>query len=386
MKKVVRVKLLPGPDVAASLAATLRRCNEAANLASRVHHGLGLGSTAGRALQTVVYQDLKALGLSAQPALLAISKTKAAYATLAASLRNGNHGRKGSERRARTEAKPIVFRADAAQPFDDPCLSWQIEVRTVSIWTVDGRLKGIPSTGRAEDLALLAAHRKGESDLMRQGRDWFLVATVDVPEPAPNPEPAGFLGVDLGIVNIATTSDGANWSGGAVTARRAKNKRLRAKLQTKGTKSAKRLLRKRAGKEARFAKDVNHTISKRIVAEAERTGRGIAVEDLTGIRDRARLAKSQRAAIGSWAFAQLRAFLAYKAQGAGVPFEVVDPAYSSRECSECHHIDKRNRPDRDTFACVCCGVLLDADLNAARNLASRGSLRWGVNHASGDAA
>ena len=124
-----------------------------------------------------------------------------------------------------------MFRADAAQPFDDRCLSWQMEARTVSIWTVDGRLKGIPFIGRAEDLALLASHRKGESDLVRHGGDWFLVATVDVPEAAPNPSPEGFLGVDMGIVNIATTSDGANWSGGAVTVRRAKNKRLRARLQ-----------------------------------------------------------------------------------------------------------------------------------------------------------
>jgi IS605 OrfB family transposase len=85
------------------------------------------------------------------------------------------------------------------------------------------------------------------------------------------------------------------------------------------------LLRKRRRKEARFAADVNHQISKRIVAEAERTGCGIAVEQLTGIRDRVRLRKPQRATVHSWAFAQLGSFLAYKAKQAGVAFVKVDP-------------------------------------------------------------
>jgi transposase len=101
----------------------------------------------------------------------------------------------------------------------------------------------------------------------------------------------GFHGVDLGIVNIAmvatgrgVTVTGENWSGGAITLRRKKNVKLRAKLEAKGTKSAKRLLKKRSKKQGRFDTDVNHQISKRIVAEAQRTGNGIAVEELTGIR------------------------------------------------------------------------------------------------------
>jgi putative transposase len=69
------------------------------------------------------------------------------------------------------------------------------------------------------------------------------------------------------------------------------------------------------------------------VAEAERTGHGIAVEELTGIRERVRLRKPQRATLHSWAFAQLGSFLAYKAKQAGVAFVEVDPAYTSQMCS-----------------------------------------------------
>lgn len=68
------------------------------------------------------------------------------------------------------------------------------------------------------------------------------------------------------------------------------------------------------------------------VAEAQRTERGIAVEQLAGIRARVRLRKPQRAALHSWAFAQLGAFIAYKAKRAGVAFVEVNPAYTSQMC------------------------------------------------------
>jgi IS605 OrfB family transposase len=129
------------------------------------------------------------------------------------------------------------------------------------------------------------------------------------------------MGVDLGIVNIATTSDGDVVAGRRLNRYRARQVRLRAELQKKGTKSAKRLLKKRARRERRFAADVNHGVSKSIVAEAERTSRGIALENLQGIRARARLTRPQRAAVHSWAFAQLGAFIGYKARRAGVPHQ-----------------------------------------------------------------
>ena len=240
----------------------------------------------------------------------------------------------------KAESKPIAFRADAAQPFDDRCLSWQLDRRTVSIWTAAGRMTGIPFRCSAAQFGRLRDHRQGESDLVHRDGTWYLYATCDVPEAEPT-EPAGFLGVDLGIVNIATTDDGRRHSGKYLNRQRHRARHLRAKLQAKGTKAAKRLLKKRARKEARFAADVNHVIAKRIVTEAERTGRGIALEDLTGIRARVRLRKPQRVTLHSWAFAQLAQFIACKARMAGVAVVHVDPAYTSRMCSQCRHTSKR---------------------------------------------
>jgi IS605 OrfB family transposase len=137
------------------------------------------------------------------------------------------------------------------------------------------------------------------------------------------------------------------------------------------------LLKKRRHKEARFAADINHQISKRIVAEAQRTGRGIAVEQLTGIRARVRPRKLQRAAVHSWAFAQLGGYLGYKAQQAGVVSVEVDPAYTSQTCSACGWVDKRNRRSQAEFDCGRCGFVGHADPNAAIVIAQRGVERWG---------
>jgi putative transposase len=376
VKQVVQVKLLPTPEQARALEATLTACNAASTWISQTIHGTSARSAFN--IQRTVYAESKLkFGLSAQPTVRAVKKVADAYKTLRGNLRVGNYGRVGSPRRAKVESKPVVFRPDAAQPFDDRCLSWQHQAKTVSIWTTTGRMRGLVYTGLPAHLELLAKHRRGESDLIRRGRNWFLIATIDLPDVAPADPTAGFVGVDLGIENIAVTHNPAtgehrDWSSGAVTARRLKNRVLRTRLQKKGTKSAKLLLKARSRKETRFAADVNHQISKTIVAEAKRTGCGIAVEDLTGIRQRVRLRKPQRATHSSWAFAQLGSFLIYKAAREGVLLLQVDPAYTSQQCSACGHIDRKNRLSQADFCCRDCGFSLGADRNASINISMRG--------------
>ncbi|MFE2993145.1 zinc ribbon domain-containing protein [Streptomyces sp. NPDC059262] len=104
------------------------------------------------------------------------------------------------------------------------------------------------------------------------------------------------------------------------------------------------------------------------MAEAERTGRGIALETLTGIRERARLRRPQRTMLHSWPFAQLGSFIAYKAKKAGVPVVYVDPAYTSQERSQCHHTARHNRPSQAVFSCRVCGFVDHADHNASHNI------------------
>jgi len=369
------VKLLPTPEQAFALAGTLRACNEACILISEAAYAGKVFDRNG--VHHLTYRRVREeCGLGAQATVRCVKKTVDAYKTLHAQAKAGRLGNDGSKRRTKALGKPIAFRADAAQPFDDRMLKWRHDTHTVSIWTIDGRFKDIAFTGESGQLKEIAEHRRGESDLVFRDGMWFLYAGVEVAESALNAQPSGWLGVDLGIVNIATTSDGAVMAGRGLNRHRRRQQNLRAKLQAKGTKSAKRLLKKRARKEARHAIDVNHCIAKQIVAEAQRTGRGIALEDLRGIRERARFRKPQRATLHSWAFHQTGQFIAYQAQRVGVPVVHVNPAYTSQECAECHHVDKRNRPSQAVFACRSCGVVAHADHNSSRVIGQRGERMW----------
>ena len=219
----------------------------------------------------------------------------------------------------------------------------------------------------------LLKHQKGESDLWYTAGVFYLLATCEIEEPTPA-EVELFLGVDRGISNIAVDGDGQKHSGSHINSVRHRHRRIRRVLAKKGTKSAKHLLRKLAKKEQRFANDTNHCISKSIVTKAQDTQRGIALEELGGIRDRVTVRKSQRATLHSWAFDDLEQKIRYKARLYGVKVVSVDPRNTSRTCPACGCIDKHNRPSQSVFKCVACGFSGHADHIAAINIARRASV------------
>jgi putative transposase len=345
------LKLAPTESQHDALLATMRACNEAANRAAEVaiEH-----RTANKIrVQKLVYAELRQrYGLSAQMAILAVHKACGAY--------------------KRDKTIRPTFHPLGAVAYDQRILSWKARDR-VSILTMTGRIL-IPVAWLGRWTQSHPDRIRGQADLIYRDDAFYLAVVIDAPEPPPGPEPEGWLGVDLGIVNIATDSDGTVHSGRSLRAVRRRNLRLRQRLQAKRTKSAKRLLRKRGRKEARIARDVNHCISKTLVGKAQRTGRGLALEDLTGIRDRVTVTRAQRADLHAWSFHQLRTFIAYKAALAGVTVRAVDPRNTSRECPGCGLIDKRNRPTRDCFQCLRCGLAGPADTIAAGNIASRAAV------------
>ena len=218
----------------------------------------------------------------------------------------------------------------------------------------------------------------------RDGR-CFIHQVIEVPTPTPY-QPQGYLGCDLGVVNILADSDGAVYSSGHLNGLRKRHAKLRARLQRKGTRSATRLLRKRRQREMRFARWVNHGISKRVVAKAKMRTLGIALEDLAGIRARVQVRKAQRRQHHAWSFDQLRRFIAYKAALAGVPVAMVDPRNTSRTCSACGLIDKKNRRTQAQFLCVSCGFAGLADAVAAGIIAHRAQMAVGLLSDQPDAA
>lgn len=295
-------------------------------------------------IQKLVYSDLRDQhGLLAQMAIRAIANVAACF--------------------ARDRRICPSFRPEAAITYDSRILSLKRGV--VSIATLDGRIKVQVVAGILTPLRI-----EHEADLVCRDGEFYLHVAVEQPEDAQR-ESEDVLGVDLGVVNIATDSDGTVYSGAQLNGLRARHERLRKKLQAKGTKSAKRLLRKRRHKEGRFARHTNHYISKALVTRAQGTGRGIALEDLDGIRDRVTVRKAQRRVIHSWSFAQLRQFVTYKAQLAGVMLVLVDPRNTSRTCVACGHCEKSSRRSQSLFQCVWCGFAGHADRIAAKNIRAK---------------
>jgi len=211
---------------------------------------------------------------------------------------------------------------------------------------------------------------RGQADMIYAKGNLFLCLCVELPDGTPI-TPQGMLGIDLGICNLATNSDGDNFSGKEVDAVRERMTAIKKKLQKRGSKSAKRHLKKLSGREAKFKRNTNHVISKKIVSTAKDTSRAIALEDLKGFNGRQTVRKADRERFGKWAFDQLRQFIEYKAQLAGVPVIAVDPRNTSRTCSACGCISKANRKSQSIFSCIECGITLHADYNAALNIASR---------------
>jgi IS605 OrfB family transposase len=258
-----------------------------------------------------------------------------------------------------------VFKPHGAITYDERIFSFK-GLDKVSLWALpEGRI--IIPLVYGEYQKQRFDRIKGQADLVyRRGR-FYLYCTVDLPAGSPV-QPSNFLGVDLGVANIVSDSDGKRHSGSQVKSVRHRHRRLRRNLQKKQTRAAKRRLRLLAGQERRFATWVNHNISKQIVAEAERSGRGIAIEDLNGIRERVKAGQKQRAVLHSWAFSQLRLFLEYKSRLVGIALVTVDPRNTSRACSCCGHCEKKNRPSQSKFRCHACGHEAHADINAAENI------------------
>ncbi len=350
MKLTAQIKLHLTPAQTNALKRTLETANDACNAISQVAWEQQVFGKYD--LQQRVYQRIKAeYGLSAQMVIRCLAKVGDSY-TLD----------RTTQRR---------YRPHGSIAYDDRILSFNLERQTVSIWTVDERAKDIPFVcGERQRHALQT--RQGESDLVYRQGHFYLLVTCTVDVPTPDAVDAA-LGVDFGIVNIATDSDGDSHSGAHVEQIRQRHQRRRDRLQAVGTRSAKRRLKRNSGKQRRFQTDTNHRIAKQVVAKAKGTQRTLAIEELTGIRTRTEktVGKSQRAKHSNWTFRQLRLFVRYKAALAGVRVIVVDPRYTSQACNQCGYTHKRNRPDQAHFRCGQCGHTAAADVNAACNIRDR---------------
>ena len=351
MKLSIKVKLAPNQEQKDVLLETIETYNEACDFVSQIAFENKTASVV-KIHHICYYEIRKRFNLSSQMAVRVVGKVADAYKIARSKKLNLKH--------------PHKFAKYGAVVYDQRILSWK-GLEKVSILTLKGR-QVIPIVLGEYQQTKLLYPRRGQVDLLYKNGNFYLIPIIEVPEP-PQKMTKDFLGVDLGVVNLAVDSKGEIYSGKEVDNKRVKIDKLKSALQKKGTKSATKHLKKLSGKENRFRKDVNHCISKKIVEKCKRHSLSLAIEDLAGIRQRATVRHTQRRKHSSWAFNQLRSFLEYKTKLAGIILKAVDPHYTSQRCSNCGYIASHNRKNQSSFVCKSCNFSVNADFNGAINIA-----------------
>src|SRR6266536_1439837 len=196
MRLTIQLKLLPTPDQADALRRTLMQANAACDYISQV--AWETQTFRQFPIHRLTYQAVReTFGLAAQLAVRCIGKVADAY--------------KLDRKTQRT------FQPHGAVPCDERILSYNLKGSEVSIWTLDGR-QAIGFICGERQRELLATQR-GETDLALVRGKWYLFVACEIETPEPI-DAEGFLGVDLGIVNLATDSDGESFSGQHIERRR----------------------------------------------------------------------------------------------------------------------------------------------------------------------
>ena len=314
-------------------------------------------------MQTMLYYDVRArFGLSSNLAQQAFRRVAS------------------NRKAAKAHGEAVKAFAPTSIPYDQRIFAFRERDWSVSLTLLHERVRFPLHLGNYQHGKLRG--QWSTSAQLCKHRDGSYAVHIQIKAPVPTPAtPTDVLGVDLGRTDIAHTSEGTAWDGRAIHQCRDYFARMRATLNhkaSKGTRSTRRrcrgLLDRLSGREQRFQRHTNHVISKTLVETAQQTNAALALEDLTGIRDRTNQEprpKTERRRSNSWAFFQLRQFVTYKAALTGVVVHLVLAAYTSQMCHCCLHIGSRKGK---RFACTnpACGWAGDADFNGAKNIRTLG--------------
>lgn len=375
MKQVLTLvcKLQPTLEQVVKIEATLKAFADACNY---INQSVKPQITSKTTIQGIVYEDLRnKFGLAANLAVRACARVGA------------------NRLAAKQKGKPVKQFKPTSADYDARIFSFWEEDWVVSLTTTSGRERIALNAGNYQrgklkgqkpTSAQLCKHRDGNYYIHIQLKD-------EAPQPIKSRRVAGqnsvqgvpaqsnVIGVDFGRRDIAVTSNGDKWDGKQLTETRDKYSRVRASLQKKAStrtrstrRRARQILVRLSGRERRFQQWLNHNISKFIILSALTSNAIVAIEDLTGIRERTNQqprTKDERRRSNSWSFYQLRLFLEYKGLQHGIEIVAVSPRYTSQTCHKCLHIhpepDKSYRSGK-SFKCGSCGWTGDADENGSR--------------------
>lgn len=376
MDRTVKVQLHPTEEQAQALAETLEQFTQAFNQVCQI--GWQEHEKNGVRLHHLSYRGNRVACPGLVSDLIIQARVKATEALKSAFTWQKKHEQNYQKRvaKARKRGKSIpVFRPVQCPHsllcpvrYNEKTFTFHWQRKIIRISTTRGKMS-LPFTVPHWS-SQYAGHRVKTADLCCRNGKYWLHVVVDAPGPEV-PQNATVIGIDLGLTHPAVTSarqflGKRHWKEVDRCAFR-----LKRKLQSKGSKSAKRHLRKIGRRLALFHRDCDHVLSKRIVQNTP-AGATIVFENLTNIRERSEISKSKKhdtkRRLHAWSFAQLYNFTAYKAQERGIRVERIDPRHTSQTCSRCGYQHRSNRRSQSFFLCRSCGYCLNADLNAAYNI------------------
>ena len=391
-----KLKLNTNTEQFHALRQTQLVYRDALNAVSQYAYVHGKTSSA-IALHRGMYAELRArYHLPSQLACSVERQVAATYKGLWTKLKkNAEHRRKKiTKKRFKGLDKLPKYSSPTVQYTYERDYTFQCDQR-VSIGTM-GRRISIAYQGYDEHIALIRQGASiGDAKLWydKLKKTFFLLVCLEIEVPEPVCEHLNeVVGVDVGIRYLAVTSTStgkATFHPGKRIRHQANHyARLRKRLQKKGTRGAKRRLRRIEQRERRLKLQANHIIAKQIIEQHPHAL--IGLEQLTDIRERTKRRKRRRKKHGKgslpvspkahkanrvysqWSFAELHALLSYKAALSGSQAIKVDADYTSKACPRCGHTSDGNRPNKGLlFVCQQCHYTLHADLVGARQLVMR---------------
>jgi IS605 OrfB family transposase len=379
MDRTIVVQLNPTPEQVAILDRTMQEHTDCFNAVA--YEGFEAACSNGVELHKRTYYPLRAQYPDLPAQLVIAARVKATEAVKSALSWKKKHAARYPKQvekakkqgRSAPKFKPVRCPQSKSAPirYDQRSYWVKWESLTCSLATVAGRLEMTFTV--PQHAAQYIGGKVCSADLcFRHGR-YFLHIVVDIPAPVVDPS-GDVIGVDLGLNHPAVTSNRHFLGEHRWKEQERRIFRLRRKLQAKGTKSAKRHLKKLSGKLFRQRRDHDHVLSKRIVQNAI-PGSTTVLENLTNIRETSKIGRGKKGKnveskrrLHSWSFAQFHSFLAYKAQARGIEVVKVDPRHTSQTCSKCRYQHRSNRRSQSLFLCRKCGYCVNADWNASQNI------------------
>ncbi len=343
-------------------------------------------------LQEQMYQTIRQdFGLKSQMTISAFKTVTARYKTVQEQLQKNPHrytGETGKTVYIRRDLewlqKPVIFsrpQIDLVRGRDYSFLADGV----LSLNTLKKRVKVTYDVPEYFEKYFSGEWSFGTGKLVSLNGQWYFHIPMirEVPDTFDMEKPAHVVGIDRGLRFLMTIYDEKGrtrfFSGKDILNKRDRFNTIRAELQAKGTKSAKRALKRISGRENRWMSNVNHCLSKTLV-DTYGAGTLFVMEDLTGVSFSEEALRSRdahgRNELRSWTFYQLEQLLTYKAEAAGSEVLTIAADYTSQRCPKCGRIHKENRDHKHhLYTCDACGYRSNDDRVGAMNIYTLGTMR-----------